>query len=115
MSYTWEKDKINYPENLVGEYDRQNSPDRFLFKRGEVLTLNKTPIITFNASMDEILKFDELENNSGISLVSEKFAEKLSSYAKNEVQFLNTVIKANDGEITTYKLVNVIKSMQQVC
>ncbi len=64
MVYLW-KIPDEYPEKLIGEYDRENSPDRFIFKKGEILSSDLAkPVIMFDVSVQDLRELDDLANNA---------------------------------------------------
>ena len=93
MVYLWEIPN-EYPERFIGDYDRKNSPDRFLFKR-EVLPLElRRPIINYDASIQELRQSDDLSNNSMIPVVSKRLAEALLKFSPNDIQLIDVLIAA---------------------
>ncbi|PHV09951.1 imm11 family protein [Chitinimonas sp. BJB300] len=111
MVYLW-KIPDEYTENLIGEYDRTSSPDRFIFKKGEVLSSNLTmPVIKFDVSTEELLELDDLANNAMIPVVSERLATVLTEFAPDDIQLIDVAIKTKNGELRGYKVLNVINKV----
>ena len=47
----------NYPEKLIGRYERERSPDRFSFRQGKYLSnsqISSVPIIKFNSPKKQL-------------------------------------------------------------
>ncbi len=106
----------NYPHKLVGEYDRKNSPDRFLFRQSKILNLEKTPQVIFEVKKDRILKFHNIEHNGGGSfkIVSPELAAVLEKYAKDDIQLIDVILKTKNGDITNYKILHMIKEIEAI-
>ena len=114
MTYFW-RISDDYPESLIGEYDRSTSPDRFEFQKGCTLSADLgTPVFRFSAKKEEFLRYDDLANNAMVPLISEKFASLLVEAASEDIQLFDTVVSAVDGEVNGYKLVNVTKKVDAV-
>lgn len=111
MVYLW-KIPDEYPEKLIGEYDRKNSPDRFIFKRGEMLASDLAkPVIKFDASAQELRALDDLANNAMIPVIGERLAAVLVESAPEDIQLIDVVIKARDGELEGYKILNIVSKV----
>lgn len=111
MVYLW-RIPDEYPQHFIGEYDKNNSQDRFEYKRG-VRTTNKAegegPVINFDkATLSELDKFGCLASNAMVPIVNEKISSVLFEIAPNDVEFCDVMVKAKDGDAHNYKLVNVI-------
>lgn len=107
MIYLWDIPD-NYPEYLIGDYDRDKSPDRFLFKEGEQLPADVgVPTIKFGATVKELDEIDDLANNAMVPLVSSRVAILLNECAASDIQLIDAIIEAKDGILTSYKLVNI--------
>ncbi|PSS73171.1 imm11 family protein [Shewanella algae] len=111
MVYIW-KISDDYPERLIGEYDRKNSPDRFIFKRGEVLPPDiLSPTIIFDVRTCELNAIDDLASNAMVPIISNRLAAELSDFALQDIQLIDVNIKAKDGVIDGYKLLNVVSKV----
>lgn len=111
MVYLW-KIPDEYPEKLIGEYDRKHSPDRFIFKKGERLPLGLVePIIKFDASIEELKELDDLANSAMVPVVSERLASILMELASQDIQLLDVVIEAKNGKLGGYKILNVVSKV----
>jgi hypothetical protein len=111
MVYLWDIPN-EYPEKLIGEYDRENSPDRFLFKKGELLPEDiGRPTFKFDADIAELKKLDDLSNNAMVPVISDRLASILIEVASKDIQLIDIVIKAKDGELEGYKLLNIINKV----
>ena len=108
MVYLW-KIPDEYPEKLIGEYDRDKSPDRFIYKKGEILSSELAkPVIKFDASARELRELDDLANNAMVPVISERLAAVLWKTVPEDIQLIDVIIKAKDGELEGYKILNVI-------
>lgn len=99
-----------YPEKLIGRYERERSPDRFLFRQGKPIKddlLLSTPIIKFEVTESQLKKYDCLVNSSMIPLVSPKLAALLSKLAGKDIELIDANVECVDGEFEDYKILNV--------
>lgn len=97
-----------YPESLIGEYEKSNPLDRFALKKGtSVSNSNVLVTITFSVTSDNLEAYDDLANNAMVPLVSARLAQFLKAEAANDIELIDTLIKTKDGSIDSYKLVNV--------
>jgi hypothetical protein len=106
--YLWESPWY-YPNRLLGVYDSDHSPDRFLFRRGIALTqeqINAPSILRVNASKERVLRYDNLYNNSHIPLVNERIRNILFKLIPNDVQFFEAKVICRDGELSGYTMLN---------
>lgn len=111
MVYLWEIPD-EYPEKLIGEYDRENSPDRFIFKKGEMLSSDLAkPVIKFDASVQDLRELDDLANNAMVPVIGERLAAVLRGSAPEDIQLIDVIIKAKDGELEGYKILNVVSKV----
>ena len=69
MTYIWTIEDY-YPNKLVGEYDREVSPNRFQLINAEPLLSDKIPVINFECNAAILKSRDYLPNNADIPLVS---------------------------------------------
>lgn len=105
----------NYPESLIGKYDRKAGPDRLLLRRGKTLSKEeKEWKFTFEASVKQLYGIDDLANCTLTPLVSPKLASLIGEYTSNDVEFLPARIQACDGEITDYQLLNSLSTKSAV-
>ena len=109
MIYLWESPD-NYPEKLVGEYDRQRSPDRFLMQEGTPVEMGDT-YVEFEAKASWVRKFDALATNAMVPLVSPRIQEVLLRLAPDQVQFVPAHITTRDEEISGYVYVVATKQV----
>jgi hypothetical protein len=111
MVYLW-KIPNEYPEKLIGEYDRANSPDRFMFKKGELLPEDiGTPILKFDASIAELKELDDLANTAMVPVISDRLARVLVDIAPSDIQLIDVSVNATDGNIEDYKLLNIVNKV----
>ncbi len=109
MLYLWVKPEY-CPNKLIASYNRELSPDRFLFRRGIKLTseqVNTKLVFELNVTQATITsKFDCIPNNSASPLVNQKIVDLLLKLAPDEVQFFDAEVRCKDGVLTDYKLLN---------
>jgi len=62
----------DYANHLLGEYDRDQGPDRFGIKQGKPLDVvpDQPPRFRFSASVSELREVDDLGNNALVPLVT---------------------------------------------
>lgn len=109
MIYLWKLPK-DYSDKLVATYNRELSPDRFLFLDGDPLTtvqINKKIIFDVEVNKNKVIPYDCMLNNSSIPLVNERVVDVLLKLAPSDVQFFNTEVRCKDGILLNYKLLNV--------
>lgn len=93
----------------MGEYQRENSPDRFLFSRGEFFPDKMgTPRFKFDAPSHALITYDILPNSTMIPLVSPTVANWLEENCTKDVQMIPTEVSTADRALLNYKLVNVL-------
>ena len=109
MPYLW-KIPDEYPEELIGEYLREQSPNRFLLRQGKIFTdHNLTPTFRFNGSLEVLEGFDILPNSTMIPLVSERVANLLIAICASDLQFIPATVMVGDEEILGKSLLNALK------
>jgi hypothetical protein len=98
----------DYPESLIGTYDRKASPDRFLFKQGRRLEVpDVIPVVRFDCSTSELRGIDDLVSSAMVPIVSERIQELLRERAGQDVQLVDVHVRTRDGELSGYRIVNV--------
>jgi hypothetical protein len=106
MVYLWNMPE-NYPKELIGRYDRERGPDRFLFKAGRRLgTEAGHPAICFSARQSKLLKFDSLANNAMVPLINDRVARILLEICPDDVELVDTLVVAKDQTFSGYRIVN---------
>ncbi len=111
MVYLW-KIPGEYPEKLIGEYDRESSPDRFIFKKGEMLSTDLAkPVISYDASVQELNELDDLANNAMVPVIGGRLAAVLADLASEDIQLIDVVIKAKDGKLEDRKILNIVSKV----
>jgi len=99
----------DYPQSVLGCYDYDKSPDRFIFTEGKPIDrLAAFPILRFTASRSRLITYDVLPNNSGIPLVSPQVASLLKALCPKDIQLIPAQIEAGDFAIHDYSLLNVL-------
>ncbi|WP_131777829.1 imm11 family protein [Legionella fairfieldensis] len=113
MIYLWQKPK-NCTNKLIAEYDREHSPDRFLFLDGVRLAnekVDKKIVFIHEMLQAKISGYDCIPNNSSSPLVNQKIVDLLLELAPADVQFFDTEVHCKDGILTNYKLLNVTSTI----
>lgn len=105
-----------FPQGLIGVYDRQRSPDRFAFRKGEPLPEGiGTPVFIFRASLEDLQAWDVLPNDAMLPLVGGRVAAILMQEAITQTQLLDAVVEHRGGvSRDRWKLVNVTTSVQAI-
>lgn len=114
MLYLW-KIPDDYPESLLGEYDRERGPDRFEFKRGKPLHKlpSERPRFRFTAPAARLRALHDLGNNALVPLVSPRVAGVLRQTCPNDVQLVSAVVTCNNDEvIEDYSIVVVTRCVR---
>lgn len=114
MTYLWSIPD-DYPEKLIGFYDINRSPDRFLFRKGCFINEKLDKIfVTVGANKAAVRKYNDFQNSSGLPLVDSKVRVLLDEIAEFEVQYFDAVIECKDGVIEDYKIVNVTHAVPAI-
>lgn len=110
MIYIWEI-RDDYPESLIGEYDRERGPDRFSYKQGKILGELPTspPRFRFDASSKSICSLNDLANNAMVPLISSSVAAILARTCPDEVQLVPAEIICKDRAVDGYSIVVVTR------
>jgi len=99
MIYLWRIPE-DYPERHIGIYDRERSPDSYLFDEGVYLEeIIGTSIIRVDKDIEDLRIFDALDNNTMIPLINDRVIKILQSIAPSDVQFIDIIIEAKDGRV----------------
>ncbi len=123
MKFLW-RIPNEYPEALIGAYQKEMSPDRFDLQKG--ITLGSkwgVPVFSFQASSEDLAKFDDLANSAMVPLISNRVAEYLRTTCHDLVELLPAKIKTQSGSLEGYSVVNVtnlgenvdIEKSQYIC
>lgn len=114
MVYLW-KIKDNYPNHLIGEYDKSVSPDRFIFKKGAIFSDDTAiPVLKFDSKVEALVNIDDLANDSMLPVVSERLAKTVKDIAGDEIQLVDVEVNGSDGKLSGYKLLNVIPKVSGI-
>lgn len=114
MALLWEIPN-DYPEALIGEYQEDISRDRFDFRKGDFVDMTDELIVfKFGCTLSELQDLGNLCNNSASPLVSPDVALIIKKHAKDDVQFFDAVVQAEDGKTNLYKLVNITKKINAI-
>lgn len=107
MRFLWRMPD-DYPEALIGEYQKETAPDRFDLQKGKSLGNEwGVPEFEFQATSEELSKFDDLANNAMVPLVSSRVAAFLNQSSGELVELIPASIKTQDGNLEGYSVVNV--------
>lgn len=114
MIYLW-RIPNEYPESLIGEYDKERSPDRFLYFQGKRIGNSKdAPTFTFEGEPAVLGKYDVLPNSAMVPLVSERVAQILARVCRNDVELIKASVYAGRGILSGFRLVNVLPRVTSV-
>ena len=113
MVYLWTIPD-DYPEDLIGTYDRSRSPDRFLLKQGKPLHPVADVYVRFDAKASDLRELDDLATNAMVPLVSTRVAEVLVRVAAGQIQLIPTKIITSDAEMTDYSIVVATSLVQGI-
>jgi len=105
----------DYPEEWMGIYDTDLSPDRFLFRRGERLELGgRKPIIRFGTRLANLRGLESLPNSAMIPLVSRRVVLALESLCPDDFHAVPAEVVAADGPIDGFSMVNVVAVAEMI-
>jgi|GEM_PF-1447118 len=114
--YLWEIPET-YPDNQIGRYERERSPDRFLFEKGVFLNkeqVSTKPILKYGLSKDQLINYDCLINSATLPVVNNRVVDILTEIAGDDIQLFDVTIECKDGELTGYKLVNITHTIKAI-
>jgi hypothetical protein len=99
----------DYPEELIGTYDRAANPKRLSLKAGHAVDTPAKPLVFhFDASVAKLTREDDLASNALVPLVSPRVQAVLAAEAPLEFQLLDAVVVGRDGrECRDYRVVVV--------
>ncbi|MDO8954159.1 MAG: hypothetical protein Q7V63_04855 [Gammaproteobacteria bacterium] len=115
-TYLWEKPG-NYPPELLGLYDEEHSPDRFLFRKGIRLSDNDLipiPLIKFKITKQQLRQYECLVNSSEVPVISNRLADLLIEFAGNDIQLCDVKIECINGELEGYKILNIPQTIKGI-
>ena len=114
MVYLWTIPD-DYPERLIGEYDRQQGPDRFLFKQGRRLGKEAgSPSFRFRIKSNELNQLDDLANNAMVPLVSDRFAALLLRICPNDLELVDSTVVVDGSSLQNYRIVNAVHKVEGI-
>jgi hypothetical protein len=112
--YVW-KSPYNTGNRRIGVHDEDASPDWFIFRRGQRVSEDPgVGVIEFEMPCERIRTLDSLVNTSGSPVVSPRLAEILTAFAPDDIQLFDVLLKAPDGDVEGYKLVNITHTVEGV-
>ena len=97
-----------FSQRLVAEYDRQVSPDRFLFLQGVSVHDSRVPLFRSGGTLAELAKWASLPNQAMVPLVSPRLRDLIDSVAPGDAQFVPAHVEAKDGSAFDFSLLNVL-------
>lgn len=104
-------------QKFIADYNRELSPDRFLFRKGINLLsdqVNIKPVFELKVTRAEIIQYDCIPNISASPLVNQKIVDILLKLAPDDVQFFDAEVKCKDGILTDYKLLNATSKIKGI-
>jgi hypothetical protein len=105
----------DYPQSLIGAYQRATGPDRFLLKKGERLSDQAgIPAIRFEGTLQRLREFDCLANDALVPLVNAKCGSLLMALAPDDVELVAARVEASDGVTEEFSFVNVISKVKGI-
>ncbi len=105
----------DYPEALVGEYDRAANPSRFLLKQGVPLGAWTVALrFRFRGRAKRLRRYDDLANTARVPLVSKRLADLLRQHAAGDVELLPAALEAHDATVSEYMVVNATATVRAV-
>ena len=110
MVYLW-KIPEDYPDKLIGEYVKDDSPDRFVFHSGGVVTELGKPSIEFDADPCELRKYADLANSAMVPLINDALADFLLREAKADIQLIDVSMTARGKPVEGYRLLNIVNKV----
>ena len=85
MTYIWQIPD-DHPEEMIAEYDRKRSPDRFLFRMAQPLPADVGPAyLSIKREMTEVLSWDCIPNTTMLPLVNPDLAHLLTEHAGKDM------------------------------
>lgn len=105
MVYFW-KVSEEYPQKLIGQYDRTRGPDRFAFKSGEKLDSLPVapPRFIFEATRTKLCRYHDLANNAMIPLVSPSVVQIVNEICPSDIQFVPAIVDCLDEPCSKYSI-----------
>ncbi|PWU06493.1 MAG: hypothetical protein C5B43_01730 [Verrucomicrobia bacterium] len=112
--YLWDAPR-NYPNKWIGIYNRELSPNRFMFFDGKFIKekLSKS-IIDFECSKEELEKFGSIDTTTGSPIVREGVLEICFDLFKDQIQSFEVELRTKNGILTNYKLINILNLVEGV-
>ena len=112
MVYHW-KISDNYPEKLLGEYDRQQSFDRFELKQGKPLADPQECELDFrfSSTVKSLRNYDDLGNNALVPLISPAVATVIRETCPNDFQLVKANIECHDGCIDDFVVAVAVRTV----
>ena len=106
--YLWHISE-RYVQNFIGEYCRNSIKDRFVYKQGRRIdeVIEKPTVIFEKATKKQLQKYSSLASNLMIPLINDNIANTLMKIAPNNIQLMDVIVKAKDGELAGYKILNI--------
>jgi hypothetical protein len=106
----------DYPQNQIGLYDRNHSPDRFMFLQGWAVEepLTSKPKIDFPCKRAALAQNDCVCSNGGFPIVNTKLKDFLTERATDQIQFFSVDLMCSDGALEGYFLLNAASLVEAI-
>lgn len=110
--YLWKVSEY-YPTNFIGEYCKENTQDRFLYRQGVRINNNITqPTVIFTeATKKQLKEYSCLASSMMIPLINHNISNIIINNTPNNIQLMDVIIQTIDGQLGGYKILNIT----QVC
>lgn len=106
----------DFPEQFIGHYVRERSPDRFVFRKGQIVDRSLgIPTFSFHSDSSELADLDALPNDARLPLVCKPVSELIKELAPDEVQVLDARVEFSDVQSTSdWKLLNTLRMVEAI-
>lgn len=113
-AYLWESLK-KYPNKWIGIYNRELSPDRFMFFDGKLIKKELfKPIIDFVCVKERIEKFGSVDTTTGSPIVRNDVLEICADLFEDQIQTFEVELHTENGILYDYKLINILNLVEGV-
>ena len=105
----------DFPIAMIGEYLKDSSPDRFIYRRATSVADNGgVPRFSFSATIKALMRFDVLPNNTMIPLVSKRVARILDEICSTDYELIPAEVNACNGKLEDYCLLNILARVSMI-
>ncbi len=109
MTYLW-RTPGNYPNRLMGMYQRRVSRDSYAFRHGKPAKETGERVdFVFECRLADLKGLGCVCNSTLIPLVSPRLADFLMREVGEDIQLIKARVIAKDGETDRYKLLNITR------